>query len=69
LQNPILTAPSRSAQDRRGAMAQPRHQEADQRPYTPATTRGTFTLDGEPVTVKSAKMVTDTQGQVTLPQP
>jgi hypothetical protein len=34
-----------------------------------ATTRGTFTLDGEPVTIKSAKMVTDTQGQVTLPQP
>lgn len=34
-----------------------------------AATRGMFTLDGVPVTVKSAKLVTDTQGQVTLPHP
>jgi hypothetical protein len=34
-----------------------------------ATTRGRFTIDGQPATVKAAKMVTDTQGQVTLPQP
>jgi hypothetical protein len=34
-----------------------------------ATTRGTFTLDGAPATITSARLVTDTQGQVTLPQP